>query len=299
MAKKLKEVVEQLKGAVVAHGKQAKIIENHIKEMKDGPSFFDKMGERIKRRRENRKTMDEARENPRPGLNPFASFSNENRRPGFNPFSNGTGSARPNFGENAQNAIGNVMRGQQMGMQMGFNPGNILPQPNPGMPPADPMTTDPAMMGMSMAAKPKQVAKAQAKEYANKKGLRGKARKELIKDAKRSQSFDAAAQDEKSGDKPVNFGGSMKGNGKKLTNTQKDFKALNKKEVAEKRLFPTTSAKGRINPVGQNVTGYRDKYEGSQGFRNAQFGKHIKSSLASGTKAEVKKNKKKIKRGLR
>ena len=208
MAKKLKEVVEQLKAAVVAHGKQAKVIDNHIKEMKDGPSFFDKMGERMKRRRENRKTMGEARENPRPGLNPFASFSNENRRPGFNPFSNGTGSARPNFGENAQNAIGNVMRGQQMGMQMGFNPGNILPQPNAGMPPADPMTNDPAMMGMmgmSMAAKPKQVAKAKAKEYANKKGLRGKARKELIKDAKRSQSFDAGAQDEKSGDKPVTF----------------------------------------------------------------------------------------------
>ena len=30
------------------------------------------------------------------------------------------------------------------------------------------------------------------------------------KDAKRSQSFDAAAQDAKSGDKPVDFGGSMK-----------------------------------------------------------------------------------------
>ena len=187
----------------------------------------------MKRRRENRKTMDEARENPRPGLNPFASFSNQNRRPGFNPFSNGTGSARPNFGENAQNAIGNVMRGQQMGTQMGFNPGNILPQPNAGMPPADPMTTDPAMMGMmgmSMAAKPKQVAKAQAKEYANKKGLRGKARKELIKDAKRSQSFDAAAQDEKSGDKPVKFGGSMK----QPRGTKEEMKARREKKKGDK-----------------------------------------------------------------
>ncbi len=33
MAKNLEEVVEQLKAAVVAHGKQAKTVEKHIKEM--------------------------------------------------------------------------------------------------------------------------------------------------------------------------------------------------------------------------------------------------------------------------
>ena len=91
-------------------------------------------------------------------------------------------------------------------------------------------------------------------------------------------------------------GASMKSNGKKLTNIQKDFKALNKKEVAENELFPTTSAKGRINPVGQNVG-----KEGSQGLINAFAGsnQNKSKSLARGTRAEVKKNKKKIKRGLR
>ena len=35
--KDLQEVVDQLKGAVKAHGKQAEIIEEHIDEMKDSP----------------------------------------------------------------------------------------------------------------------------------------------------------------------------------------------------------------------------------------------------------------------
>jgi predicted DNA-binding protein len=34
--KKLKEVVQQLKGAVVAHGKQADIVEEHIEDMEGG-----------------------------------------------------------------------------------------------------------------------------------------------------------------------------------------------------------------------------------------------------------------------
>ena len=41
MAKNLEEVVEQLKGAVVAHGKQAETIQKHIKEMNrsDAPAM--------------------------------------------------------------------------------------------------------------------------------------------------------------------------------------------------------------------------------------------------------------------
>ncbi len=34
MAKNLEEVVEQLEGAVIAHGKQAKAVKKHIEEMK-------------------------------------------------------------------------------------------------------------------------------------------------------------------------------------------------------------------------------------------------------------------------
>ena len=37
-AKNLEEVVEQLQGAVKAHGKQAKVIKNHIKDMKKSNS---------------------------------------------------------------------------------------------------------------------------------------------------------------------------------------------------------------------------------------------------------------------
>ena len=36
-AKNLEEVAEQLEGAVKAHGKQAKVVKKHIKEMKDSP----------------------------------------------------------------------------------------------------------------------------------------------------------------------------------------------------------------------------------------------------------------------
>ena len=36
-AKNLEEVVEQLEGAVIAHGKQAKTVKKHIKDMKDSP----------------------------------------------------------------------------------------------------------------------------------------------------------------------------------------------------------------------------------------------------------------------
>lgn len=35
--KNLQEVVDQLKGAVKAHGKQAKVIEKHIDDMEDSP----------------------------------------------------------------------------------------------------------------------------------------------------------------------------------------------------------------------------------------------------------------------
>lgn len=236
MAKDLKKVVTQLKGAVVAHGKQAKTIEKHIKDMGDGPSFFNKLRDKLKRDKNNQQEINEFKGKFGQDLkNTFGGV--------MNPNSNGTGSARPNFGQFAQNAIGNVMGGQKMGNALGFRQGvndkldkvlqavqgdasgNDAPQ-TPGMPPADPMTNQPASMpegsnadaansammnmdGAMMAAKPKQVAKAQAKAYADKKGIRGKARKELVKDAKRSQSFDAKAQDEKSGDKAVEFGGSM------------------------------------------------------------------------------------------
>ena len=37
-AKNLEEVAEQLEGAVKAHGKQAKVVKKHIKQMKDSPA---------------------------------------------------------------------------------------------------------------------------------------------------------------------------------------------------------------------------------------------------------------------
>jgi len=242
----------------------------------DGASFLNKFREKLQQKREaNRQrklnsgnaanAMDQQR-TKFPGI-----FGNQ-----MNPASNGTGSARPNFGPFAQQAIGGVMRGQKMGDAMGFRQGvndkldkvlaaveggqsgNDVPQdagvqpPSAPMPPADPMTDnnavakspvgDPSLMaedatGASMAAKPKQIAKAQAKAYADKKGIRGKARKELVKDAKRSQSFDAAAQDEKSGDKPVDFGGASMGSiGKAQRDFIKNQFASHKAKVKAKRL---------------------------------------------------------------
>ena len=38
MAENLEEVVEQLEGAVTAHGKQAKVVKEHLKEMKNSPA---------------------------------------------------------------------------------------------------------------------------------------------------------------------------------------------------------------------------------------------------------------------
>lgn len=197
----------------------------------DGASFLNSFRERLQEKREAKKERQLNSGNASNALDQARADFSSNQ---MNPASNGTGSARPNFGQFAQDAIGNVMGGQKMGDALGFRQGgsdkldkvlasveggqsgndvpqdaSTQPQAAP-MPPTDPMTDNNPDMGMSMAAKPKQVAKAQAKAYADKKGIRGKARKEMVKDAKRSQSFDAAAQDEKSGDKPVDFGGSMK-----------------------------------------------------------------------------------------
>jgi hypothetical protein len=48
--KKLEEVVEELKGAVKAHGNQAKVVEDHIKHMKKkeyGGPVHNQMGVRV------------------------------------------------------------------------------------------------------------------------------------------------------------------------------------------------------------------------------------------------------------
>jgi hypothetical protein len=224
------------------------------KDMGDGPSFFFGLRNKLKRDKDNQQEVSENQgkfgqvPDLRGGITGMFRNKKLERREGVNPNSNGTGSARPNFGQFAQNAIGNVMGGQKMGNALGFRQGvndkldKVLqavqgdasgndaaqtPLGMAGTPPADPMTNQPTSMpdgsnndaansammnmpdGAMMSAKPKQIAKAKAKAYADKKGIRGKARKELVKDAKRSQSFDAEAQDEKSGDKAVNFGSSM------------------------------------------------------------------------------------------
>jgi len=70
-----------------------------------------------------------------------------------------------------------------------------------------------ARSGASMGIKPKKKAKAEAKAYAAKKGLRGKARKEMIKEAKKNQSFDPATNTQskktEEADKKVDLTGSQ------------------------------------------------------------------------------------------
>ncbi len=301
MAKDLKKVVTQLKGAVVAHGKQAKTIEKHIKDMNDGPSFLNKLKEKV-----GAKVQEKLGQ----------------------VFSNGTGDARPNFEESTQNDISSVMSGQRKMLQFGRganeklkensqklsevlkavqsnNPGNnpqsdftkMASQQTASMPLADPMTTTPGSipegsnddavnaansaimnmdMGAMMAAKPKQVAKAKAKAYADKKGIRGKARKELVKDAKRSQSFDDKAQDEKSGDKAVEFGGSMhidppkaktmKRDGTKVFSNQTKFpsyfKNLSQSMIAE------GAAEGIANAGKMAYSKKMEKLKPAKNFKN-------------------------------
>tara|TARA_X000001382_G_C3150955_1_gene172962 strand:+ start:290 stop:901 length:612 start_codon:yes stop_codon:yes gene_type:complete len=201
----------------------------------DGASFLNKFREKIQQRREARKQMqqggaetafNEARSEAQANMtqaggNALMSNQMMNTLGTNNPNSNGTGSARPNFGQFAQNAIGGVMAGQKMGDVMGMQ--------SPGMPPVDPMSgggvtnnqsdkvyADPSSLpeqGASMGVKPKKKAKAEAKAYAAKKGLRGKARKEMIKEAKKNQSFDPATNTQskktEEADKKVDFTGSQ------------------------------------------------------------------------------------------
>jgi hypothetical protein len=56
MAKNLEEVVEQLKGAVIAHGKQAKTVEKHIKDMKSSSPANKKEFPEIKEKNEGKFT---------------------------------------------------------------------------------------------------------------------------------------------------------------------------------------------------------------------------------------------------
>ena len=67
------------------------------------------------------------------------------------------------------------------------------------------------MGGAPMGVKPKKMAKVQAKEYAKKHGIRGKAKREMVKEAKKSRSFDAESNTQAKGNeaasKEVDFGG--------------------------------------------------------------------------------------------
>jgi hypothetical protein len=189
----------------------------------DGASFLNKFRERLQQKRDAKQEMQ--------GMQDDQSVDSMN--PMLNPMSNGTGSARPNFGQFAQKAIGSVMGGNKMGDALGFRQGvndkldkiqeavgSDQGDPNAnsaGMPPADPMNPNNAnarLMGASASAK--KIAKKQAKQYAAEKGLSDKEAKSLKKEAKKSQSFDRNKNEHAdnlaggANNKTVNFGGSMK-----------------------------------------------------------------------------------------
>lgn len=189
----------------------------------DGASFLNKFRERLQQKRNARQEMQGMQDNQSMG----------SMSPMLNPMSNGTGSARPNFGQFAQKAIGSVMGGNKMGDALGFRQGvndkldkiqeavgSDQGDPNAnaaGMPPADPMNPNDAnaqLMGASASAK--KIAKKQAKQYAAEKGLSDKEAKSLKKEAKKSQSFDRNKNEHAdnlaggANNKTVNFGGSMK-----------------------------------------------------------------------------------------
>lgn len=189
----------------------------------DGASFLNKFRERLQQKRDARQEAQGMQDNQSMG----------SMNPTLNPMSNGTGSARPNFGQFAQKAIGSVMGGNKMGDALGFRQGvnekldkiqeavgSDQGDPNAnaaGMPPADPMNPNDAnaqLMGASASAK--KIAKKQAKQYAAEKGLSDKEAKSLKKEAKKSQSFDRNKNEHAdnlaggANNKTVNFGGSMK-----------------------------------------------------------------------------------------
>jgi len=201
----------------------------------DGASFLNKFRERLQQKRDAKQEMQGMQNNQGMGaINPL-----------MNPMSNGTGSARPNFGQFAQKAIGGVMSGGKMGDALGFRQGvnekldkiqeavGAQGDPNAnaaGMPPADPMAptnatsqADPSLSPMlanlqqrsneGASASAKKIAKKQAKQYAAEKGLSDKEAKSLKKEAKKSQSFDRNKNEHAdnlpggANNKTVNFGG--------------------------------------------------------------------------------------------
>ena len=118
-----------------------------------------------------------------------------NQRFGFNsaqnnPYSNGTGSARSNINPMAQNALQKFRQGTDMGDYMFNRQQAPAPAPAP-LPGEAPIQGGNANMGASSGVKPKKQAKREAKAYAAKHGLRGKAKKEMVKEAKKGESFDA------------------------------------------------------------------------------------------------------------
>jgi len=153
---------------------------------------------------------------------------------GFNstqndPASNGTGSARGNFGQFAQNAIGRIRQGG-MALFGEHNPWHQSADPNaaqtmttapcPPTTPQSPMPTSHVRQwnpttGASASAK--KIAKKAAKQYVAENRLTGDEAKEVVKNAKKTQSFSKESNphaDRKAGgakNKNVNFGGSMNG----------------------------------------------------------------------------------------
>ncbi len=220
---------------------------------------------------------------------------------GMTPFSNGTGSGRPNFGQFAQKAIGNVMGGQKMGDAMGFRQGvndkldQVLSKLDPaqsdaGTPPADPMVNNNAtaqadaaeMMGglTGASASAKKIAKKQAKQYAAVNNLSDKQAKSLKKEAKKSQSFDPNknehADTKPGGDKnkTVSFGGSMKdidppkGNTMKSDNTSymSNRKDINQMKGSYAGLERRESSDPKVNFSRMNNKDLANKLFEDKGF---------------------------------
>tara|TARA_Y100000389_G_scaffold167362_1_gene172535 strand:- start:680 stop:1321 length:642 start_codon:yes stop_codon:yes gene_type:complete len=139
-----------------------------------------------------------------------------------NPNSNGTGSGRANFSP-PQGMMG-MMSPLQMGPQkmMATLKQRVqaklqdLKDSRPAQGEYDAAAIAKEMAarsGASMGVKPKKKAKAEAKAYAAKKGLRGKARKEMVKEAKKNQNFDPATNTQskktEEADKKVDLTGSQ------------------------------------------------------------------------------------------
>ena len=222
-----------------------------------GASFLNNIREKMQQKRESQQSMDDSAIES--GFNDPNNNMQQND-PTMNPMSNGTGSARPNFGQFAQNVLSKVSGGLGLKHAMGgYGTKQAMQQQMQQPFSPDQEQANAALMNMNASGasisgvKPKKVAKAKAKAYADKHGIRGSARKEMIKEAKKGRSFDPEtnSQSKKVAEskKEVDFGGAPMNGGP----GKRKKKDIPKAKQSVKDIPTATKTKGRLKQSVKDI----------------------------------------------